>query len=197
VLLYFDGDALTRAAAMLVGALAPGGRLLTSPTDPPLPSDPALEHELTPAGVIFRGRTPRAALPVDAAPERRPRPPHAPPARARPGRPRRVPPPADAETQLARALTFLDAGQPLQAAVAARRALFIDRTLAVAQLTLARALRLTDKRAAAQRALERSITLLDALAPEEPVRGGGGASAGRLRAVAAAELNLLARRAVS
>jgi chemotaxis protein methyltransferase CheR len=199
VLLYFEGEALTRAAATLVAALAPGGRLVTSPTDPPLPNQPTLEHLPTPAGTIFGRRTLRAAPPLAATPARPAGPPHPPlPARPRPALPRRVPaPPADAESQLARALTLLDAGQPHQAAVAARRALFLDRTLAVAQLTLARALRLTARRAAAQRALERSIALLDALAPEDAVRGAGGATAGRLRAVAAAELNLLARRAVS
>jgi chemotaxis protein methyltransferase CheR len=197
VLLYFESDALTRATATLVAALAPAGRLVTSPTDPPLPNQPTLEHLLTPAGAIFQRRTPRAP-PVAAAPVRLARPPQAPPERSRPAQPRHAPaPPADAESQLARALTLLDAGQPHHAAVAARRALFLDRTLAIAQLTLARALRLTGKRAAAQRALERSIALLDALAPAEPVRGGDGASTGRLRAVATAELNLLARRAVS
>jgi Tfp pilus assembly protein PilF len=97
----------------------------------------------------------------------------------------------DAEAYVERALSFLDASQPHQAAASARRALFLDRSLAVAHLTLARALRLTGSRSAAQRALRRGAALLEAHAPEEAVRGAGGASAGTLSAVAAAEFELL------
>jgi hypothetical protein len=98
---------------------------------------------------------------------------------------------ADAETYVARALDFLDASQPHQAAAAARRALFLDRSLAIAHLTLARALRLTGSLVAAQRALRRGAALLEAHAPDEPVRAAGGVSAGTLCAVAAAEFDLL------
>jgi chemotaxis protein methyltransferase CheR len=196
VLLYFEREALGRVAATLAAALVPGGWLVTSPTDPPLPGDVGLEHVVTPAGIMYR-RPAARALPAPALPAVSP-PAAVPAVHPHHARPRRTPVrAADAETHLARALMLLDAGQPHQAAVAARRALFLDRSLAVAQLTLARALRLTGKRAAAQRALERSIALLDALPAHDAVRGGGGASAGRLRAVAAAELNLLARREVS
>lgn len=197
VLLYFERAALERGTAALAAALVPGGWLVTSPTDPPLPGEAGFEHVLTPAGIMYR--RPEVRVPALAAPAPAVEPPARPAAvHPRHTRPRRTPAPApDAQAQLARALTFLDAGQPHQAAVAARRALFLDRSLAVALLTLARALRLTGKRAAAQRALERSIALLDALPPHDAVRGAGGATAGRLRAVAAAELNLLARREVS
>jgi len=98
---------------------------------------------------------------------------------------------ADAEVQAALALSLLDARHPHQAAVAARRALYLDRTLAIAHLTLARALRLTGSTAGAQRALLRSAALLERLAPDAVVRGAGGASAGTLSAVAAAEFDLL------
>jgi Tfp pilus assembly protein PilF len=97
----------------------------------------------------------------------------------------------DAEAYVERALGFLDASQPHQAAASARRALFLDRSLAVAHLTLARALRLTGSRSAAQRALRRGAALLEAHAPDDAVRGAGGASAGTLSAVAAAEFELL------
>jgi hypothetical protein len=169
----------------LAGALAPGGWLLMSPTDPPLPNELGLEPVLTPAGIAFRRPLPATAivppayvralpLPAKIAPAMRP--------------PRKT---VDAETYVARALGFLDVSQPHQAAAAARRALFLDRSLAIAHLTLARALRLTGSRTSAQRALRRGAALLEAHAPQDVVRGAGGASAGTLSAVAAAEFDLL------
>lgn len=197
VLLYFDRDTVERATRLLAEALAPGGWLLMSPTDPPLPADLDLEAVSTPAGLAFRKlpqpaqRVLPALVPAAVAPpaprrrEPRVRPvPHAPRSRTHER--------ADAETYAARALAFLDASQPHQAAAAARRALFLDRSLAIAHLTLARALRLTGSRSAAQRALRRGAVLLEAHAPDDAVRGAGGASAGTLCAVAAAEFELLA-----
>ena len=99
----------------------------------------------------------------------------------------------DAETYVTRALTFLDAGHLHQAAASARRALFLDRSLVVAHLTLARTLRLTGSCAAAQRALRRGAALLEAHAPDAVVRGAGGALAGTLSAIVTAELDLLRR----
>jgi chemotaxis protein methyltransferase CheR len=192
VLLYFDRTTIERAARLLVGALAPGGWLLMSPTDPPLPNELGLETVLTPAGIVFRKPAVAPALPpafvptlapgLDFAPSEA-RTVVAPTARARV----RV----DAEAYVERALGFLDASQPHQAAASARRALFLDRSLAVAHLTLARALRLTGSLSAAQRALRRGAALLEAHAPDDAVRGAGGASAGTLSAVAAAEFDLL------
>jgi chemotaxis protein methyltransferase CheR len=223
VLLYFDRKTVERAAHLLADALAPGGWLLMSPTDPPLPAELGLETVLTPAGIIFR--RPIATEPTVAAawPSRvaqgaaetvvvaAPLPPRdevvaVPRLRAlrRSARddvsaaqldvsdaPRASRVKVDAEAYVERALSFLDASQPHQAAASARRALFLDRSLAVAHLTLARALRLTGSRSAAQRALRRGAALLEAHAPEEAVRGAGGASAGTLSAVAAAEFELL------
>jgi len=194
VLLYFDRTTVERAAQSLTAALAPGGWLLVSPTDPPLPNDLGLEMVPTPAGIAYRkpavpanAAKPAAALPlaprkVDAMK------PHA----VRP-RPRAARQRVDAETYVARALAFLDAGQLHQAAASSRRALFVDRSLAIAHLTLARALRLTGSRAAAQRALRRGAALLEAHAPDAAVRGAGGISAGTLSAVVAAEFDLLTR----
>jgi chemotaxis protein methyltransferase CheR len=211
VLLYFDRKTVERAAQLLVDALAPGGWLLMSPTDPPLPNELGLESVLTPAGIIFR-------RPAETVVVAQPLPPRAEPvavprqarddigshhdmgaahhdigargdvhAVRRAGSRVRV----DAEAYVERALGFLDASQPHQAAASARRALFLDRSLAVAHLTLARALRLTGSRSAAQRALRRGAALLEAHAPDDAVRGAGGASAGTLSAVAAAEFELL------
>jgi chemotaxis protein methyltransferase CheR len=198
VLLYFDRKTIERATHLLADALAPGGWLLMSPTDPPLPSELGLESVVTPAGIVFRRPLPatesvppsptpaiavRAPLPA-VPPQPQPRPKTT--ARRAPARER-----VDAETYAERALHFLDASQPHQAAASARRALFLDRSLAVAHLTLARALRLTGSHAAAQRALRRGAVLLEAHAPNDAVRGAGGASAGTLCAVAAAEFDLL------
>ena len=201
VLLYFDRKTIERATHLLADALAPGGWLLMSPTDPPLPNELGLESVLTPAGIVFRRPLPpsEAAPPAPAAPaapaapiELREPQAIAPKPRVRTS-PRRSPERerADAETYVARALDFLDASQPHQAAAAARRALFLDRSLAIAHLTLARALRLTGSLVAAQRALRRGAALLEAHAPDEPVRAAGGVSAGTLCAVAAAEFDLL------
>ena len=191
VLLYFDRKTVERAAHLLADALAPGGWLIMSPTDPPLPNELGLEPVLTPAGIAFRRPLPVAErAPVATY---TPAPPTAPvpvpaPVAERPSTQRERP---DAESHVARALTFLDTSQPHQAAASARRALFLDRSLAVAHLTLARALRLTGSRGAAQRALRRGAVLLEAHAPDDAVRGAGGASAGTLSAVAAAEFDLL------
>ena len=203
VLLYFDRKTVERATHLLADALAPGGWLLTSPTDPPLPDELGLESVLTPAGIAFRrplpateiappAPAPAIALRSTIPPAMKPRA-HAKKLIVEKPNPRRSPPRehVDAETYVARALNFLDASQPHQAAVSARRALFLDRSLAVAHLTLARALRLTGSRMAAQRALRRGAVLLEAHAPEDAVRGAGGASAGTLSAVAAAEFDLL------
>jgi chemotaxis protein methyltransferase CheR len=195
VLLYFDRTTIERAGAVLAAALAPGGWLVMSPTDPPLPNELGLECVLTSAGIVYRRPLPAtwAAPPAPvpaldlvpvAAPVKAPVRQH-----ARGIVPRER---IDAETYVTRALIFLDTSQPHQAAASARRALFLDRSLAVAHLTLARALRLTGSRSAAQRALRRGAALLEAHAPEDAVRGAGGASAGTLCAVAAAELDLLA-----
>lgn len=192
VLLYFDPPTVERAARRLFDALAPGGWLVLSPTDPPLPGDLGFEGVVTPAGLIFRRPLPHAdhVAPQLVAPRMPERAVMRPPAvDAPPG----ITTPAEAEDHVVRALAMLDASRPHEAAAAARRALFLDRSFALAHLTLGRALRLTGQRAGAQRALHRSAALLEAHAPEDCVRGAGGASAGTLSAVAAAEFDLLVR----
>jgi len=195
VLLYFDRETVERAAQVLLAALGPGGWLLTSPTDPPLPSELGLETMPTPAGLAYRKpavtTAPAVLLPVlQVTPRKADAPkPHVVHPRPRAASRQRF----DAEAYVARALVFLDAGHLHQAAASARRALFLDRSLVIAHLTLARALRLCGSRAAAQRALRRGAALLEAHAPDAVVRGAGGALAGTLSAVAAAEFDLLMR----
>jgi chemotaxis protein methyltransferase CheR len=198
VFLYFETSTIDRALHLLADALAPGGWLMMSPTDPPVPHALGLESVATPAGIIFRRPLAEAVAVAVATPAPPPHPPlPIPPLPPRtvhartPLRPALRSRSADAEVQAALALSLLDARHPHQAAVAARRALYLDRTLAIAHLTLARALRLTGSTAGAQRALLRSAALLERLEPHAVVRGAGGASAGTLSAVAAAEFDLL------
>lgn len=202
VLLYFDEEHVARAAGALAAALAPGGWLFTSPTDPPLRTEAGLESVVTPAGIaLHRPLNPQTAVAAAHAPA--PARPHtarlasrtAPRTAAPAAPPQRAPRPLpDAEAYLARALISLDSSEPQQAAAQARRALFLDRSLAVAHLTLARALRLTGHHLAAQRSLLRGAALLDAQSPAEAERGAGGATAETLCAVAVAEFDLLLRR---
>jgi chemotaxis protein methyltransferase CheR len=167
-----------------------------SPTDPPVPPALGLESIVTPAGIAYR-RPAASARAADPPPLAMPPPLPVPAPASRTVHPHAPVRPAlravavDAEQHAARALRLLDASEPHQAAAAARRALYLDRTLAIAHLTLARALRLTGSTAGAQRALLRSAALLERLAPDLAVRGAHGASAGTLSAVAAAEFDLL------
>lgn len=101
--------------------------------------------------------------------------------------------PLDPELHVLRALLLLDFGMPAEAVVAARRALFLDRSLAVAHLVLGRALRLLGRREGARGALRRVRELLASTAPDESVRFADATSAGDLAASAAAELVLLDR----
>ena len=101
--------------------------------------------------------------------------------------------PLEPEFHVLRALLLLDFNMPIEAVRAARRALFLDKSLAVAHLALGRALRLLGRREGARRALRHVRDLLANAAPEEPVRFADAISAGGLTASAAAELALLDR----
>jgi chemotaxis protein methyltransferase CheR len=54
VLIYFGTDAISRVAALLQECLAPGGWLITGPSDPLLPVASFCEAVTTPAGVFYR-----------------------------------------------------------------------------------------------------------------------------------------------
>ncbi len=204
VLLYFDRKTIERASHLLADALAPGGWLLMKPDRSAALERPRARAGGNAGGIAYRRpsfeerRGSSAAARAAGSAWLRTRRSRcrrsfaaslAPQVHAKRSAPVRVV--IDAETHVARALGFLDESRPHDAAVSARRALFLDRSLAVAHLTLARALRLTGSRLAAQRALRRGAALLEAHAPDDAVRGAGGASAGTLCAVAAAEFDLL------
>jgi chemotaxis protein methyltransferase CheR len=193
VLIYLDEATIVRAAATLLEGLAPGGWLLTGPTDPILPLGPGLLAVTTPAGIAYRRDARRS--PAIAPPPVRPRPA---PRRRVTASVATLPRPRDfaaADAYVADALRLLDAGNLGEALVAARRARYIDRSSVVAHVVLGRAFRLCGRPDAARRSLRRSRTLLAAHAPEAPVRGAGGVRAGALAAVVAAELSQLARTA--
>jgi len=101
--------------------------------------------------------------------------------------------PLDPEFHVLRALLLLDFDMPTEAVRAARRALFLDRSVAVAHLALGRALRLLGRYEGARRALRHVHDLLATTAPDESVRFADATSAGGLAASAAAELALLER----
>lgn len=206
VLMYFDSGALQRAARALADALRPGGWLFTSPADPMLPPESGLEVISTPAGLVYRksAGVQKAPIAVAFPAPLSPKPPVLRPAHASPpAPPYRAPEPTpvrearaerqrlDAEPHVLSALLLLELGDPQAAAAAARRALYLDRTLAIAELALGRALRLLGNRRGASRALRRAHELLAGVPDDATVRFSQNSLAGNLAANAAAELVLL------
>ena len=89
------------------------------------------------------------------------------------------------------AVLLLQAGHPGDAAAAARRALYMDRTLVVAHLTLGEAQRRTGNLDGARRALRNAASLLAAIPAETTVPASDGEAAGRLAELVRVKLNLL------
>jgi chemotaxis protein methyltransferase CheR len=96
-----------------------------------------------------------------------------------------------AELLYLHAVLLLQAGRAAEAAATARRALYLDRTLIVAHLTLADALRRTGKLGAARRSLRNATALLETLDRETQVPASDGDTAGRLIELVRAKLRLL------
>lgn len=86
---------------------------------------------------------------------------------------------------------LLEAGLPTDAAAALRRSLYLDRTLAVAHLTLADAQQRMGSAEAARRSLRNAATLLDAMPAEASVPAADGETAGRLRELVRVKARLL------
>jgi chemotaxis protein methyltransferase CheR len=89
------------------------------------------------------------------------------------------------------AVLLLQSGRSADAAAAARRALYMDRSLVVAHLTLAEAQRRGGNMVAARRALRNATSLLTALDPSAIVPASDGETAGRLTELVQAKLKLL------
>jgi chemotaxis protein methyltransferase CheR len=99
--------------------------------------------------------------------------------------------PVSAELHYLRAVLLLAAGDPAQAADAARRAIFLDRSLAIVHFTLGTVLQTLGDAAGARRALRNARQLAASRPDDEPVPLGDGERAGRLAAAAAAQLAVI------
>jgi chemotaxis protein methyltransferase CheR len=196
VLIYLEPAARERALNALAERLAPGGWLLTSPTDPMVPEHAGLEVVATDAGIAYRRLAP--AIAHDVRPRVVALPPRAAAARTAvavtPLPDLRPSDAAAAEPHVAEALRLLDDGRPSEALIAARRARYLDRASPLAHLALGRAFRLCGRVDAARRSLWRSRVLLAAHDVDDPIPGADDTSAGALAAIVAAELTLLTRR---
>jgi chemotaxis protein methyltransferase CheR len=98
---------------------------------------------------------------------------------------------ATAELLYLMAVLLLQSGRPAEATVAARRALYLDRELVVAHITLAAARQRAGDRPGARRALRNAATLLRRQPPESVVPASDGESAGRLAELVNVKLRLL------
>jgi chemotaxis protein methyltransferase CheR len=98
---------------------------------------------------------------------------------------------ATAELLYLHAVLLLQCGKPADAAAAARRALYMDRNLIVAHLTLGEAHRRSGNIEGARRALRNAASLLTALDAAATVPASDGESAGRLAELVRVKLSLL------
>jgi len=85
-----------------------------------------------------------------------------------------------AELHYLHAVLVAQAGQFPESARAAKRAIYLDRSMVVAHLALGSALLRSDRRSAAARAFATASRLLSAMAPDEIVPFSDGEPAGRL-----------------
>jgi chemotaxis protein methyltransferase CheR len=99
---------------------------------------------------------------------------------------------ASAELLYLHAVLVLQTGSAAAAAALARRALYLDRDLVVAHMTMAEAQRRLGNSDAARRALRSAAGLLSALPPDALVPGSDGEHAGRLAELVRVKLELLA-----
>jgi len=267
VLIYLDDATVQRVYRRLADCLAPGGWLITGPSDPALDGGTSLEAVVTRAGLFYRRpAAPTLALhPPSPAPspfhgegeassatpapspfhgegwgEAAAPPPIADPlaaARAAFGRgdyatavalTRDLPDPAaavlavratanhrgpepaerlvaaaltrhpaSAELHVLHAVLLLDLGRPSDAAQGARRALYLDRSLAMAHFLLGTALLRLDDRSGARKAFRNARDLCAPRPPAEPVPLADGQRARGLAEAAEAQLQLLAARRAS
>jgi len=89
------------------------------------------------------------------------------------------------------AVLLLQSGRSADAAAAARRALYMDRSLVVAHLTLAEAQRRSGNMDAARRSLGNATSLLESLQAQTIVPASDGETAGRLAELVRVKLRLL------
>ena len=96
-----------------------------------------------------------------------------------------------AELAYVHAVLLMEAGRHVDAAAAARRALYLDRGLVVGHLALGGALARLEDVEGARRAIGNAQRLLAGMTPDEVVPASDGEPAGRLAQMAAVQLALL------
>jgi chemotaxis protein methyltransferase CheR len=101
--------------------------------------------------------------------------------------------PLSPELHYLHAVLLMDLGRKEEAARAARRVIYLDRSLALAHFTLGSMLRRRGDRRGARRAYRNARELCAAMPPDQAVALGEGEQAGRLAEAAAAELAVLER----
>jgi chemotaxis protein methyltransferase CheR len=220
VLIYLDARTIAHVAEHLLASLAPGGWLLTAPSDPPLGELAPFETVVDQAGVFYRragARTGTAiaggrpgSTPAPAADRLTPPPARvpAPTRRARP-RPKAITatagqPAADsprpgaraggdlsAEQHYQSALRYAEAGDLTRAVEATRRALYLDRSLALGHFTLGSLLRRLGDPAGARHCFANALVRCLELPAGAPLPQGDGVTAGYLADLARRHLSLL------
>jgi chemotaxis protein methyltransferase CheR len=219
VLIYLDRASVARVAARLLSCLAEEGVLLTGGADPLLAEHAPFEVEVTDSGLVYRRSRPpprRAVLPKPAPPEPAVRPVLESP---EPGTPdpsreaflrvteqanargalhaeriaqaslRRHP--LDAPLHYLRATLLLAMDHDEEAEREALRALYLDRSLAVAHFLLGTILRKRGARQEALRAFRNARNLCAARPSNEELAASVGESTGSLHSAASAEMELL------
>ena len=217
VLIYFDRPTAGRIAARLFDCLADGGVLLTAGADPRLGDHAPFEVEVTRVGLVYRRpcTAPAGAVPATLAPAAAP-PPTSP---FRAGEPdlgreafervtrqanakgaqaaeriaqavlRRHP--LDARLHYLRATLLLSLDRDDEAQQEARRALYLDPSLAVAHFLLGTILRKYGAHPDALRAFRNVRDLCAARLSDEEVPAGAGERVNALHAAASAEMERL------
>lgn len=223
VLIYFDADTVRRTAQRLFASLADGGWLITASSDPPLWEHAPFEVVADANGLFYRRpmapavdfpapvqldapdlappSAETAAIPVaesgdaieDAVHEVREL------ARRDAGAALAVCDaalkryPLAAALHVARAALLLDVDRGPEAEQALKRAIYLDRGLAIAHFMLAAALRRKGDLAGARRGYRNARDLCAGRPMDEPAQWADGETSGRLAEIAAAELALLQR----
>jgi chemotaxis protein methyltransferase CheR len=217
VLIYFGRETAGRIAARLFDCLAEGGVLLTAGADLLLGEYAPFEVEVTRVGLVYRRPRPAPAV---AAPARfapaAPPPPKALPPAAEPdlvreafervtrhanakgaAKAERIAQaalrrhPLDAPLHYLRATLLLALDRGEEAEHEARRAVYLDPSLAVAHFLLGTILRKQGARPGALRAFRNARDLCAARPSDEAVPAGDGERVGALHSAASAEMELL------
>jgi chemotaxis protein methyltransferase CheR len=221
VFIYFPAQVVEEVARRLLACLGDGGWLVTAASDPLLGEMADFDVVTTPAGLFYRRHLQRRsvvvppsaprpwpmlsatadkALPPPAAAAPRPEAAHriqetatreGPLAAEKAARAEAARHPLVPEAHFLLAMMLLDQGREGEALEAARRALYLDRSLAVVHFVIGRIQRRTGDADGAARAFRNARDLAAARPPEESLPLSEGERAAALAEAAAAELALL------